>query len=215
MKWMQVIGTVILLITLMGCEENDIHAEYEKKLYKSKKQVEKQEKLPIELTESEARFLLDDLMALVDGHYSYDKLHRTVHMTIGEDEFYLIDDVPVIEKNGEYIPTEDIYLIIEKQHDESEKIYIPAEFIEVALQTSLQHEDGHAVCHWPTPAKRVGGTPPSFEMDQWGVEEMVSYLSFLQKPLQEAEVSTISGHLPGAPRPYRNGFHEGIDWYGY
>ncbi|GBF11096.1 M23 family metallopeptidase [Tepidibacillus sp. HK-1] len=44
-------------------------------------------------------------------------------------------------------------------------------------------------------------------------DELISYLDFLSSPLKGAKVSTRDSHLPGALRSYRNGFHEGIDWY--
>lgn len=44
-------------------------------------------------------------------------------------------------------------------------------------------------------------------------DEIVQQLSFLQSPIPGATVSTRNSHLPGAPRPYRNGIHEGLDYY--
>ena len=35
----------------------------------------------------------------------------------------------------------------------------------------------------------------------------------MNSPIENASVSTEQSHLPGAPRDYRNGEHEGIDWY--
>lgn len=42
---------------------------------------------------------------------------------------------------------------------------------------------------------------------------MVRRLSFLQSPIPGAGISTRDTQLPGAPRPYRNGTHEGLDYY--
>ena len=44
-------------------------------------------------------------------------------------------------------------------------------------------------------------------------DDLVRQLSFLQSPIPGATVSTRDSHLPGAPRPYRNGIHEGLDYY--
>lgn len=45
-------------------------------------------------------------------------------------------------------------------------------------------------------------------------DELVELISFLQSPLPGTQVSTKDSHLPGAPRPYREGKHEGLDYYG-
>jgi len=44
-------------------------------------------------------------------------------------------------------------------------------------------------------------------------DDLAQQLSFLQSPIPGATVSTRDSHLPGAPRPYRNGIHEGLDYY--
>ncbi|NMB35030.1 MAG: M23 family metallopeptidase [Firmicutes bacterium] len=46
-----------------------------------------------------------------------------------------------------------------------------------------------------------------------GDENMLEKLSFLQNPLPGASVTTMDSQLPGAPRPYRHGVHEGLDFY--
>lgn len=43
--------------------------------------------------------------------------------------------------------------------------------------------------------------------------EMIDRLSFLESPIPGARISTRDTHLPGAPRPYRSGTHEGLDYY--
>jgi len=44
-------------------------------------------------------------------------------------------------------------------------------------------------------------------------ETLIEKISFLKSPLPGASVSSRDSHLPGAPRSYRNGFHEGLDYY--
>jgi murein DD-endopeptidase MepM/ murein hydrolase activator NlpD len=45
------------------------------------------------------------------------------------------------------------------------------------------------------------------------LEMIVDKLSFLQSPIAGARILMTNGQLPGAPRAYRNGTHEGIDYY--
>ena len=43
--------------------------------------------------------------------------------------------------------------------------------------------------------------------------EIVTRLAFLKPPLEGAKVPKFTGQLPGAPRTYRNGIHQGTDYY--
>jgi murein DD-endopeptidase MepM/ murein hydrolase activator NlpD len=168
-------------------------------------------KLPIEIKEDGARFKVDDLIQITGGDYSFDELHRTLEITVDKDQFYLIDEVPVLERNGEYLATDRIYLIV----NEEDEVYLPTAFIEEGLNTPLTFSEEAATFSWFGPTEAVGGRPEAFNFEEWNADQMVAYLDFLEKPIAGAEVSTISAHLPGAPRAYRNGFHEGIDWYDF
>lgn len=54
--------------------------------------------------------------------------------------------------------------------------------------------------------------PSRGKYDSWD-ESLLETLSFLQSPLPGAQVTTKDSQLPGAPRAYRNGTHEGLDFY--
>jgi murein DD-endopeptidase MepM/ murein hydrolase activator NlpD len=51
------------------------------------------------------------------------------------------------------------------------------------------------------------------EVKQAWDNALLEKISFLQNPLPGALVSSRDSQLPGAPRPYRNGVHEGLDFY--
>ena len=53
------------------------------------------------------------------------------------------------------------------------------------------------------------------EIPKGDARALIDYLSFLDTPIQGARVSTKDSHLPGAPRPYRNGVHEGLDYFSW
>ncbi|MBU8906747.1 M23 family metallopeptidase [Desertibacillus haloalkaliphilus] len=208
-----------LVMALTACQQSEEQkqvAEHETELGTTSitddaQESTNQEKLPIELTENEARFLVDDLFDIVDGDFIYNEIHRTLTMTIHDDQYHLIEGVPVLERNGEYLPTEDIYLMSE----EEQQHYLPVAFLEKGLNLDIGYEEEIVVFDWFGPVEKVGGPPENFGFEKWGADEMVDYLSFLEKPIKDAEVSTISSHLPGAERAYRNGYHEGIDWYDF
>jgi len=56
--------------------------------------------------------------------------------------------------------------------------------------------------------------PPSSDPPQTP-EALAARLGRLQSPLEGADPAFPAGHLPGAPRDYRHGIHEGFDWFGY
>lgn len=66
-----------------------------------------------------------------------------------------------------------------------------------------------------TPEEGEEIMPPSTQQEnstEWD-ETMFEKLSFLQTPLPGAGITTRDSQLPGAPRAYRHGVHEGLDFY--
>ncbi len=49
-------------------------------------------------------------------------------------------------------------------------------------------------------------------MPKWD-QSLIDKLDFLTSPLPGATISTRDSQLPGAPRAYRNGTHQGLDYY--
>ncbi len=66
----------------------------------------------------------------------------------------------------------------------------------------------------PEPAEEETG-PLLFtgNINRLPLEMIVDKLGFLQSPIAGARILMTDGQLPGAPRAYRNGTHEGIDYY--
>lgn len=67
----------------------------------------------------------------------------------------------------------------------------------------------------PAPEPEEPDVAPLFEgeMNRLPLEMIVDRLSFFQSPIEGARISMTAGQLPGAPRSYRNGTHEGVDFY--
>ncbi|MGI6308574.1 MAG: M23 family metallopeptidase [Dethiobacteria bacterium] len=66
-----------------------------------------------------------------------------------------------------------------------------------------------------TPEEEGEKTQPSHQQEskaEWD-DTMLEKLSFLQTPLPGAGITTRDSQLPGAPRAYRHGVHEGLDFY--
>ena len=167
--------------------------------------------LKIKTVDSQQVFLVDDLFQLIEGTFQYDDLHRSVVIEIDNHVFKLIYDIAVVEHNGLYLPTDKIKVVLEEYN-----VLLPVSFLDIALGLDIEINDQLVVFEWTEEVLPVSSIEMESILDRtWTVDEMVAYLSFLEKPIEGAEVSTIPNHLPGAKRAYRNGFHEGIDWYGY
>jgi murein DD-endopeptidase MepM/ murein hydrolase activator NlpD len=156
-------------------------------------------------------FLVSDLVELLDGDYNYDELHRLLTIDIDDQQFKIVKGIPVVEHNGIYLATDEIFAI-----KEEDAVFLPVVFLEIALGLTVSETSDIVLFDWGGQALLTSVTTHPLISDQeWSVDKMVNYLSFLEKPIEGAEVSTLANHLPGAKRGYRNGFHEGLDWYGY
>lgn len=67
----------------------------------------------------------------------------------------------------------------------------------------------------PAPEPEEPEDVPLFEgnINRLPLEMIVDKLSFFQSPIEGAHIGMTAGQLPGAPRTYRNGTHEGVDYY--
>ncbi|WP_088104948.1 M23 family metallopeptidase [Halalkalibacter urbisdiaboli] len=215
---MKHIWILMFILVLLGtaCQQQEAAPSENEKVVpqeenKSENENDSLSTIPVDIHFDDVMFQLNDLMEIVGGSYEFDEVHRTLKIKIHDDEYTLIDGVNVLERNGEFVPRDDIYFTASQEHE----IAMPVSFIEHGLQLPLSYKEDVAEFQWFGPTEKVGGPPASFGFEEWDVERMVDYLSFLEKPIKDATVSTIPSHLPGAPREYRNGYHEGIDWYDF
>jgi murein DD-endopeptidase MepM/ murein hydrolase activator NlpD len=64
------------------------------------------------------------------------------------------------------------------------------------------------------PADADAEVPSGGEVPEPGdIEGLIAFYSFLSYPIKGGKVSSVNGQLPNAPRSYRNGVHEGLDFY--
>ncbi len=159
-------------------------------------------------SQDEKAVAFEDLIEEINGEFDYDTVNKTARAAVGNREFYMVEDVPVVEVNGQYLPYDDVQLFFEE-----ETPYVSLAFLEKGLEGDYQLEENN-----------VNFTIEHEEWEEIGNDisihdkspaEMVDFLSFLERPIEGASVSTVESHLPGAPRDYRNGKHEGIDYYDY
>lgn len=72
----------------------------------------------------------------------------------------------------------------------------------------------------PVPEPAGGDAPAPEDLPLFGGNinslppgKIIELLAFLDSPIAGATIRMTNGQLPGAPRPYRNGIHQGIDYY--
>ncbi|SDY78153.1 Murein DD-endopeptidase MepM and murein hydrolase activator NlpD, contain LysM domain [Evansella caseinilytica] len=198
-------------------ENADITDEMTTESQEPAEQEEIRNTINVEITELQNHRVVEvkALLDLIDGSFEYDDVHKALVIHLYETEFKLVFEVPVLEKNGKYLAADDILLLL----DEEGTPYVTEAFIEKGLGVKLAEAAGEysVSFYWEEEAIHTFSQPNNerFDTNSMTVAEMIELLSFLEKPIQEAAVSVIPGHLPGAPRNYRNGYHEGIDWYDY
>lgn len=116
-----------------------------------------------------------------------------------------LKDVAVLEKNGLYYPMKKPLLY------QGTEIFVPLDAVSTMFQGNVQLKGNQAIL--VVQPRKPSQAVPVNAMKMTS-EELISYLSFLGNPIKGAHVSTVDSSLPGAPRTYRKGVHEGIDWYG-
>lgn len=145
--------------------------------------------------------------------WEYDETEGTIYIK-GENLICtMLKDTPVISKNGIYLPNQ-----IKPYIDTDLSVYLPVEMIESVFEMGYEsktEEKEVAVFASEIPDQQNDPNFKVFEQKfpQMTEEELIAYLSFLSPPLSGASISKYDSHLPGADRSYRNGTHEGIDWY--
>ncbi|RXT14969.1 M23 family metallopeptidase [Ammoniphilus sp. CFH 90114] len=145
----------------------------------------------------------------LNGEHEVDWLEGTAELRMGNTQYSWVKDAPIFEKDGTFLPNED------KTVFQEEQVWIPAQSL-AHLGGSVELEGNQVKISRENLVEEVSltmGSEATMSLADMSAEQVVEYLSFLQIPIDGAHISKKSSHLPGALRSYRNGIHEGIDWY--
>ncbi|OEF96040.1 M23 family metallopeptidase [Desulfuribacillus alkaliarsenatis] len=89
------------------------------------------------------------------------------------------------------------YEVIEVNIDkDNQNIYVSGQITKVFGETQLPAND-------------------ELPVSEWDYEKRLAHLEHLMNPIEGSHVSTRPSQWPGAPRYYRNGYHEGLDFYSH
>ncbi len=97
--------------------------------------------------------------------------------------------------------------VLAAEPEEDEEIVNPREDPEIDHTNDFTAETGQEE------PETTDTYPPDESNDALWIPEIIQQLSFLQSPIPGASISSRDSQLPGAPRAYRNGTHEGLDYY--
>jgi murein DD-endopeptidase MepM/ murein hydrolase activator NlpD len=148
---------------------------------------------------------LSDLNKLLPVHAKLDKVNEEIVITCKNGTLTMMRDVPVVSVNGIYKPM-DVPPVFK-----GDEAFVPFSFLKQVLRQPVSLNGDTAVVNVNPDAILTFAPKPKIQ--GMSVSQIASYLSFLKPPIKGAHVSTYDSHLPGAPRPYRHGVHEGIDWF--
>lgn len=150
---------------------------------------------------------LNQWVAAFRGTLVYDSIEGTIDANITGNQLSFIRDTPQFRLNGIYFPTK-----VSPWIDSAGGIWIPLKYIEQTYGVKINKKSNNIVVIDRSLSSKVrAANAPMLTKKE--AKDWINYLSFLDSPIFHAKVSTKDSHLPGAPRSYRNGFHEGLDWY--
>ncbi|WP_246944090.1 M23 family metallopeptidase [Bacillus pinisoli] len=205
-KWI-ILFTALIIIT--GCAKNEVK---EKELV-AKELVEKSDpllSLPVTIQDKQSLLSIDELFNKLDIPYQYDVLNRVLNFNVNETYFRLVYGVPVYEKDHEYVPTNRDNLVVVDDIP-----HISLDFLTEDLKWEVRENKTTIEILLPKSSNEILATANAAPSKTLDADEIINLLSVLKSPINGAKVSMVSSHLPGAPRNYRNGTHEGLDFYQY
>lgn len=149
----------------------------------------------------------DAIAKQLNGSSSFDEIDRAFTLTMDGQNFFFIEDVPVVERDGQYDPI--------RQSDfwvKGKKVYLSAVWLHRFFPTLVWAEEGKV--RIMNEAKAEQNTQP-VQARIKNEQEIIDQLQVLSSPLKGVKPDLYPSHVPGAKRSYRGGFHEGLDWYSY
>lgn len=163
----------------------------------------------------ELMFSLDELSAIYDFQYKFDSFEGSIEIMLDDSLFYMLQGTKIVSKDGVYLPNS-----YEPYINDENKVFLNIDMLENIFAFNYKSANSEQVIE-VFANEDIGSSDDIFK-DFKGFEEkfpsmteedMINYLSFLSVPIDGAHLTTRDSQMPGADRSYRNGTHEGIDWY--
>ncbi|TCS94673.1 M23 family metallopeptidase [Hazenella coriacea] len=149
---------------------------------------------------------LDDIVKHVPIQANVDKKNGEITLQLAQSTYQLLRDVPVLNKNGIHVPLAEAPMF-----DENDEVWLPISLFQQEWKQNIKVNGEFA--YWQFDPNIIPASAKPEKVSKLSKEQMAQYLSFLNTPIEGAHVTKRASSLPGAPRTYRNGVHEGLDWY--
>jgi len=150
------------------------------------------------------------LKEITNSEANFDSINKTLQLLYDENRYFLIQNVPVVQRNGLLLPgkVEDFKII-------NDEAWLSKQFLKDTLGLNVKFVKDEAFINKNTVMKHKENDEVTTLSSLGSIENVIDLMKFLESPIKGAQVDTIPSHLPGAKRTYRNGEHEGMDWYGF
>jgi murein DD-endopeptidase MepM/ murein hydrolase activator NlpD len=166
-----------------------------------------QEELPTVARDDTLFVNLGEIADRLGFQVKVDARDGTITIRHQSDTLSMVQGIPVLNCNGIFEPMEQAPVI------QNGNALVPLSFMDRVLQQQVVVIGKTA--EWQVNPASIPVFAPKRNLPKMSAREIARYLSFLRSPIRGAHVSTHDSHLPGAPRTYRHGVHEGLDWYTY
>ncbi|TYR79894.1 M23 family metallopeptidase [Priestia megaterium] len=140
-------------------------------------------------------------------HAVYDEIDRQLHLAVRDNLYIFTEGITVAQINEKFVPLKKNDFLTKNRNS-----YVTAEFLLKNEPKLFTKKPAYLL------AKKQEAKEEIIEVaaaKQFTVEEVSQYFQTLRSPLKGAKADIFPSHIPGAPRTYRYGFHEGLDWYTY
>jgi len=154
---------------------------------------------------------LADLAVATGLKWQYDSIEGTIKINDGKNYYKLIKNTSIIARNGIYLPNVEVPVIVDE-----ETVLLPVSMLDY-FDLTYGMGDNQTISVFLPEENNFESASSFQEFEQrfpnMTSEDLYNYLSFLATPLAGSYLTSRDSQLPGAQRAYRNGTHEGIDWY--
>ncbi|WP_458414044.1 M23 family metallopeptidase [Schinkia sp. CFF1] len=196
---------IICLMLIIGCQ-----AAKEKTETKEKRENETWQHVAYKTLGTRVFIPVQSVKEITSGEANFDNINKTLLLHYGGNQYFFIYNVPVVQKNGLFLPGQkDDFQII------SGEAWLSKRFINDTLGLNVRVASNQAFIEKMKRAGHRTNNEVTTLSPLGSVDNVREIMGGLQSPIKKAQVDTIPSHLPGAKRAYRNGVHEGMDWYGF
>lgn len=154
---------------------------------------------------------LTDLASATELNWQYNSIEGTIEIKDSRNYYKLIKNTTALSKNGIYLPNTEAPVIADEG-----TIFLPVSMLGY-FDLTYEITDNQTISVFQSEESNFESANSLNEFEKlfpnMNADEMYNYLSFLATPLADSHLTSRDSQLPGAPRTYRNGTHEGIDWY--